>query len=146
MTPKTQPPQTNTTNQPNTTGSYQTIDCTGPDGKHFQATQADCGRFNASWGHPSSPSNPTSSNPANSGQKIDCTGPDGKHFQTTQAECDKFNAAWAHPPTSSGGSSSGSSSGTAPSGSSSMPPHEDIAAMCGRAPGYHWTGSSCVPN
>jgi len=73
---------------------------------------------------------------------IDCTGPDGRHFQTTQKECDSFNAAWAHPPSGTNPSSGGS----APSGSSTTPPKEDMAAMCGRTAGYHWTGSTCTPN
>lgn len=32
-----------------TTSSEQTIDCTGPDGKHLQITQKQCDEFNAAW-------------------------------------------------------------------------------------------------
>ena len=33
------------------------IECTGPDGKQFQATQADCDKFNAAWAKPISQGN-----------------------------------------------------------------------------------------
>lgn len=42
-------------NNSNTTTSNSKIDCTGPDGKHFIATQKECDEFNTAWGNGPTP-------------------------------------------------------------------------------------------
>ncbi len=46
--PYTQPVRNNT--QQSAQKSQSIVDCTGPDGKHFQTTQQECDKFNSAWG------------------------------------------------------------------------------------------------
>ncbi len=158
------PPSTSPTSAP----SNQIIDCTGPDGKHFQATQQDCDNFNKAWGKAPAPSSGSSGSSGSSntqtyqnlstGPTTDCTGPDGHHFQATQAQCDYFNNAWktASPQTGTSGSSgsstgssggpSGTSGSTSTSGSSGSTGGCDSACQqsyCSKTPGCSWSGGTC---
>lgn len=138
-----------------TTSSNALIDCIGPDGKHFQATQQDCDNFNKAWGKTptsssgtsgstSSFSNQTYSSLSSSGSLIDCTGPDGHHFQATQAQCDYFNNAWKTATAQTGTSgSSGTSSPTSTSGSSGGCDTACQQSYCSQC-GGSWTGGTCV--
>lgn len=49
LPPTNQPPQPKTSTQPPTTSNK--ITCTGPDGKTFSTTQAECDAFNQAWGN-----------------------------------------------------------------------------------------------
>lgn len=57
------------------------IDCTGPDGKHFQATQKECNEFNAAWGN------------KKINNMVNCKLLSGQTIPTSLEDCNRYNAA-----------------------------------------------------
>lgn len=91
----TQSTNSSSTSQPtssNTTSS-QLIDCTGPDGKHFQTTQQQCTDFNAAWhNYPTSPPSSGGSSGGSTGGSNTSTSTSTSNQQSSS--CGSDPACW----------------------------------------------------
>lgn len=101
----TSTPKPKIQNTPKTENTGSQIDCIGPDGKHFKTTEAECKKFNESWGNKTGNNQTTLNNNQNStgsntdSSKVNCSYHNGEYNfdfgMLTASEClNKSDIYW----------------------------------------------------